>query len=453
MPGRLLLISYDFAPLGSGGCRRVTQVVSRLAEFGWEVTVLSARWDEGRHAAWDPVLLDSIPSSVRILRPWNLDNWRRRGQAAQKKTEPLTPLKQGGLKKRLAGWARTLWIALNIPDPAMTWRPLAFWAGLREIHTRRPDVILATSPAQSNLLVGRTLSWLTDIPLVTEFRDAWTVEPVRNRLKGINYWPRSAHERAMERSVVKRSQYVISMTEGLTADFQQRYGKLHANRFVTIPNGYVRGELETAQGSADRRPADGVFHIVYTGKLSDRRTPRAFFQALAAFLEQYPAQRGKLCLDIVGLCYPFDDGSTIEQQLTEYSLQDVVRLHGFVSRAESLIWQASADLLLLVVGRVPAETAWVYGLAAKAFDYTVIGRPVFCVAEQGPTARYIKDSGIGEVYGHADLDGMSRALERAISGGFHYAPQDQVISAYEFGALMQRLHLLLEGIVERTPLK
>ena len=59
MRGRLLLITYEFPPLGGVGVQRVLKFAKYLPQAGWAVSVLTVKDPPG--ALLDPSLLAEIP--------------------------------------------------------------------------------------------------------------------------------------------------------------------------------------------------------------------------------------------------------------------------------------------------------------------------------------------------------------------------------------------------------
>lgn len=437
----LLIIAHAFPPSGGAGVRRVLKVVKYLSQWGWNIIVLAPRRGEHFAYPYDPLLLDKIPPTVQVVESFTPEQWMMTkdvaaGGGAHAQTTST----------RLVCTAAYRWLyrfvggLLAVPESAITWLPFAVWRGLNLIHKHRIDVLLATGPPFSTLLIGTALKRLSGKPLVVEFRDAWIAEPARVYE---SQW-RRRFEKKQETWVVRTSNCVVSVTEGVTQDFAQRYSKIvETDKFVTIPNGYDHSDFAVTEENRTNPDLDTAFNIVYTGTLGGVRTPKYFLQAVRKMLTQRPQLRSQLNIHFVGRCGCFVDGSTIEDYVQTYGLEDIVDLVGFVSCEESLWYQRKADLLLLLVGVVPASEAKCYGLSAKVFDYTLAGKPVLAVAEDGATSDYVRASGIGEIVSHRDEIGIITAVERALEDRLHYAPNQEVIARYDYAALMSRLESVL----------
>lgn len=438
----LLLIAHAFPPSGGAGVRRVLKMVRYFSGAGWTITALAPKRGEYFAYPYDPSLQTQVPTTVKVIESFTPESIAMTPVVVEDRgSSRLTPAKKStGLRTLYRSIYKATGPFVAIPESAIMWLPFAVWQGLRHIRRNRVDAIFATAPPFSALLIGTALSRLTGVPLVAEFRDAWIAEPARSRRQSV--WRRQV-EALQEAWVIRGSDVVVSVTEGVSRDFAHRYPNAERrNKFVTIPNGYdtddrhLPSDVETPMGSTD----DGQqYHIVHTGTLSGVRTPIHFLRALARLVDARPSLRSLLRVHFVGRCQRFDDGSIVEDQVNSLGLHDIVHIVGFVSREESLAWQRKADLLLLLVGVVPPEEVHRYGLAAKVFDYTLAERPILAISDEGPTAEYVRAAGIGEVISHQDPAGIVDVLERALVGNSHYAPDHDFIGAYDYHRLMSRL--------------
>ncbi len=442
--GNLLIIAHAFPPSGGAGVRRVLKVIKYLTRSGWQISVLSPH--RGQHFAYpyDPDLCHQVPETVCVIETFaperSLMTKSVAAGANNRNTSPTTS--QFGLStlyniiyKRLKGLGQVI----AIPELAVTWLPFAVWTGLKIIRQHKIDVILATAPPFSTLLTGATLKWLTGVPLVVEFRDAWIAEPARiYKTK----WRRQL-EKHQETWVIQMASQIVSVTAGVTDDFMQRYAQgVKQTKFVTIPNGYDQADFSISH-LRSLKTKDDRFNIVYTGALGGVRTPKYFLEAIQILLTQEPYWRSRLRITFVGLCIRFEDGLELRDYIEAYQLHDVVEMIGFVSREESLLYQRDADLLLLLIGIIPAHKSKTYGLSAKVFDYALAGKPVLALAEEGATADFMRAASIGQVVSHYDQAGIIEAVKRALGGTINYSPNETVIEQYDYTILGQKLDQVL----------
>jgi hypothetical protein len=406
----LLIVSYDFPPTGGVAVRRLLQTIKYLDIFGWRITVLTAKDNlKSAHPRYDPELLQRLPSSVVLVRAFT----------------PTFIKNAPEIYRKL----RTRWI------------PFAIWQGLRSIRRKRFRAILATAPVFQNLMVGGVLKEFAGVPLVLEFRDAWTAGPLRAARPLL----KNKLDSVLESWLIRRADKVIAVTEDMTRDFVNRYGySASQDKFLTIANGYDESDRSFAASPSPERATDrSTFRIVYTGSLYGVRTSRYFLAAVRVLLDRRPDLRPKLRLTFVGHSSRFVEGDTIEQHITRFGLGENVEHVAFVSRKESLQFLSRGDLLLLLVGIVPPEKSRMYGLSAKVFDYMLAQKPVLAIAEEGPTADFVRAYKIGEVVSHFDQEGIIHAIERAIEGTLDYRPSADMLRKHDYSQLARRLESLL----------
>ena len=95
---------------------------------------------------------------------------------------------------------------LSIPDSGNLWLPWAFPAALRELQRRPIKAIYATGDPFSSHILGAILKAKTKLPLVLDYRDEWTLDPV--------YLANQSRHRAWFQFIERRQQrYVIGKAE------------------------------------------------------------------------------------------------------------------------------------------------------------------------------------------------------------------------------------------------
>ncbi len=135
-----LFIAYDFPPCRAmGGALRSAKFVKYLPEFGWEALVVSLK-DNTRHT------LEHNPNIIRLA-------------SATPYTKPyhLTPY----------GWAYTLYRQIK-----------------KRLKVKPVQLIYVSCPPFPQALAAWLLKKATHLPLVVDFRDPWTLNPLseKNRL-------------------------------------------------------------------------------------------------------------------------------------------------------------------------------------------------------------------------------------------------------------------------------
>ena len=320
---RVLFISHTFPPDGGPGVQRSIKFVKYLQEVGWTPVVLTTDRPVGR--VRDSSLLKEIPSGTPIVRAHTIepnDDWRGIG--------------------RYLIWGPL--IPLSIPDLANWWFPWAIPAALREIRRQPIEAIYATGSPYSSHILGAILKARTGRPLVLDYRDEWTLDPL--------YWAQMRPyrrlfkpvESRMQRWAIRKADRVIVVTESARQAFVTEFDC--PEKLVLIRNGYDEPDFEHALEPdlvADK------FHIVYTGSTAEFNSrPRCFLQAVRAALDRQDGLAATLQVHFVG---EFDEES--REWIPRLDLEHVVKTVGPVSHRESVGYLLRADTLLLhiAIGR------------------------------------------------------------------------------------------------------
>jgi len=249
-------------------------------------------------------------------------------------------------------------------------------AGLRLAAERRFDLIVATAPPEVTFMVARSIARRTRTPWLADFRDLWFRDMTLYRS-----WLAAAAAGPLNRWLVSTAESLSTVSRGL----QERLARYLGREVVISYNGFFSGE----HAIAGRPAADGLKHIVYTGRLyPGKRDPEPLFRALACL----GPERGHLKVDFYG-----HDDPWLRGLVERHGVQDCVTMHGFVPYRESIALQRSADVLLFLDWMdVTAEGV----LTGKLFEYLGSGRPILALGprKNSEAAAIIAETGAGVTF-------------------------------------------------------
>ena len=381
---RILLVSYFFAPANTMGALRITRLAGFLESAGHDVRVLAAA-DPG-----PPPTLNSDFPDEHVLRTSQLDiNWLPRQLAtlrttfavatrpASEASEARAASREGppGRGASLMHGASTLYTnALNWPDARAGWLPYAWHAGRRLFRTWRPDLVYASSPPPTCLLLGKLLAARCGVPWIAEFRDRWSGDPYYARPA----W-RQAMEVRLERRIVGSAQAIVTVSE----PWAERYAEAYGKPTLIVLNGFERDDYAGRESSG---AVDSQFlEIVYTGGIyPGRRDPTPLFQALALS----PQLRAAVRVHFYGT-----SPEHVRHLASEAGIADRVVVHPHVPRTEAVAVQQGADVLLLMQWNDPREQG---NLPGKLFEYLGARRPILGLGlEDGVPAMIIRERAAG----------------------------------------------------------
>jgi glycosyltransferase involved in cell wall biosynthesis len=375
-PGRrmkVLIVSFYFAPYNCSGAVRVSKMAKYLSQFGHDVRVISAA-----DQPFDTSLPLEIAEDRVIYTKWrdvNTPIYFFVGGRSKVK-ERGTALPSGRSKPFFKALGTLYKTFVHIPDGQRGWRKPAYKAACSLLESWRPDVIFASQPPATSLVVASKLSRKYGIPWVADFRDLWS-DP--------EYYGYLRIRRPLDRLLEKRT---LSSVAGITATskmFADRLSRRHSKPSAEILNGYdLDPELEAY------RPeplSPGELIITYTGREPyGRRDPTPLFKAIGLLGED--GRRIRVRFYGPGLDWMAEAAKRI-------GVGDRVEIMGSVPQKEALRAQREADVLLLLQWNDPGE-AGVY--SGKIFEYLGARRTILSVGyTDGVVAELIRERGAGKV--------------------------------------------------------
>lgn len=454
MTRRLLIVAAEFPPVKGIGRLRPLKFCQHLNRLGWQTAVLSPA--EGDIEPVDRQTLDEIPSATRIYRaaiPKPKDkliraiktllgrnqsgqaagNKNQTGNAATQTTHETTGFSLGQLMGSLDAFARK---NLLIPDDIVLWTRPAVREGIKAVREFQPDVILATAPHFTNLLVGARLSRATGVPWVADYRDLWTGDVLR---AWVPQW-RQRLELMLERRILATASAAITVSEPKSDVVRGRVANLDKCPVVTLTNGYDPEEFDDV---VPEQGSEGLFRIVYAGRLFKNRRGYELIEAAGQLLQEQPALRQRLAIEYYGGVAP-EIAARMQALIEQYELAQVVRFHPDVSYLRSKALQKGADALLLIVDGGETSSGVIPG---KLFEYVAACRPILCIAAPGATTEIIAKGKLGSVVAPGDVQNLKTALRTLVETAYQgFNPDTEYLAQFERGKIVERLAHLLDDI-------
>lgn len=377
MDKSVLMVAFHFPPAAiSSGHLRTLGFLRHLPASGWRPIVLSARALAYPRATG---LADGVvPEDCLVERAFALDASRHLAIAG-----------------KYPGF-------LAQPDRWASWWPAAVASGLRLIRRHHVTAIWSTYPIMTAHCIAHTLSHLTKLPWIADFRD-----PVSTSVEPGNLYSFASQHRWEER-VFGQAARIVLTTPGALHAYAKSYPEAFArDRLALIENGY--DEAAFAGLPAPVPSAGRPLVFVHSGKLySDGRNPVPFFEALARLVKS--GTLGSEDLRIVLRASGSEE--TYAREIERLGIGRFVALESQVTNREALEEQACADALLLFQG-----SRFNRQIPAKVYEYLRIGRPILAlVDESGDTAEVLRRTGGAQVVPMDDADAIAAQLPEFVRG-------------------------------------
>jgi len=348
----VLMVGFHFPPCAlSSGHLRLLAFAKHLPECGWNPVVLSARGCA--YEKTDATSIGAIPPGTPVHRAFALD------------------------ARRHLGFHGKYPSILAQPDRWISWWPAAVLSGLRLIRRHRIRVIWSTYPIMTAHCVAYTLSRVTGLPWVADFRD-----PVASSVAGKNQMTRATQLR-WEQRIISTAACSVFTTPGARRACVARYPTESREKLIAeIPNGFDEDDFEGLPGT-EAPGKHATLHFVHAGALyPGGRNPIPFFEALAN-LKRAGVLIGS---DIHVTLRASGAEAQYATALKRLGLDDMVTLAPFMPYKDALAEQIRADGLLLFQG-----PEYDHQIPAKLYEYIRLSRPVFAlVGAQGDTAEVLR---------------------------------------------------------------
>jgi hypothetical protein len=350
---RVLLIAFCYPPTEFIGSVRPAALAKYLPQFGWEPLILTPKVKLSRY---DSTVIETDYRD--ILATWKsrlgLDNQR---SIHQQLGLPVSSKPQAGLlHTRILDLAKYV---LAYPDETQGWIPFALRA-IEEIRNqgRQIDAILTTSPPISAHLIGRKVKTILGCPWVADLRDLWTQNLANPHPK------LDSLQIGLEKRTLREADALVTVSDPWAARLQGRHP---TKRVFSITNGFDPDHFLSMS-----RELTAKFTITYAGLLYQGwRDPRQLFEVLRDLVDENVMSPEDVRVRFYGPIEPW-----VTTLLRQYRLEEVVEIHGIVTRKEALQRQAESQILLLLGWADPRETGQHSG---KLFEYLGAARPILAV--------------------------------------------------------------------------
>ena len=413
---RVLLVTYDFPPVGGSGVQRIAKFAKYLPRFGWHPTVLTTR--HGRLGPSDPTLAREL-MDIEVSRTLAPDPFRwidavARAVGLRRSNHPTSL--QGD---RLRPWHPGAWL---IPDGKVAWIPFGVSWALQRGPPERCDIVLSTLPTPTAAILGTLIADIWGVPHVMDYRDPWS---------GAFYTP--ARPPLFERAEARLERAVVSKATAVA---------VAPGADVTLPaldipvrvihNGFDESDFDHV---LPKRP-NGGFVIAHVGTLWKGRDLTPLIGALDLLHESQPGLAGHIHLLQVGRL-----DHHVAQQFTQLGARFQVTVIPSVSHPDAIAYMLGADLLYLPTthGLVPGKT----------YEYLRSGTPTLALAAKGSHLQsLLAETGGGELIDGRDLNDIAHFIEKCMRQSDHPSPTvPAALARYSRLAAADRLAKLLNEAV------
>lgn len=435
---KVLFVAFEFPPTATAGVYRSAKFVKYLPEFGILPIVVTIDESSARdELQWplDASLLETLPTEVVVER---------------------VPCMRRSSTSRLSEWLRA--VRLQSEPVAEWWEPALRERLPRLLAQHEPEIIYVSLPPFSMASLWSKVSGEYRLPVVFDFRDAWSQWQIAPYMSKLHY--RSTVE-AESRCLTSAARVVCS-SEQIRQDLLSLHTSISADKIVTITNGYDAEISDWSILPRLDRTASGfvigyVGHFYYTPSARQAmmspwwkkpphrmlqyasrkedwlyRSPYYFFRAVARLLQLRPQLRQRMCVRFAG-----DQPDWLAEQVAEFGLTDIVEFHGRLDHAQVVASQAACDCLLLTSSKVINGRD--YSIAGKTYEYFASRKPILGFVTDGAQKDMLQRSGMAVICDPDRPETAAQQLSDLIDGRITLRPDSEFLSSLHRRQLSRQL--------------
>lgn len=326
---KVLFIACHFPPTDEiGGSVRSEKLVKYLGDYGWKPKVVSLK-EKGSRAD-----IEIYPDVVRIqsLTPYI-------------KPYQLTPY----------GWAYNVWRKLK--------------------EKNEYDLIYVSCPPFPQILAAIFLKKKFQLPLVLDFRDAWSLDPNQegSKLKRLVYkyvFP------SFERYAFEVSDHIVLNTPSVKNGYQALYPE-YAEKMSWIPNGYDEEDFKGNTFKVEKNQKK-IMTLLYCGRFGVcGRSPLPLLNAIS---------RIKNDINIKLVIYG-NQPVYLKDDINKMELGEIVSLRGQIPHKDVISKMYEHDVLV-IYQETPLNDF--PSVASKTYDYLRVGAPILSIGPSGDNQDLVK---------------------------------------------------------------
>jgi glycosyltransferase involved in cell wall biosynthesis len=446
----ILFIAFEMPPLAGAGVYRPIGFIRHLPEFGITPIVITTDISSYLHLneTIDSSLMSRFPSGLLIERVPCRSRLKRRTKFAE--------------------W-RKIFLSI-VEESASLWRPNVVSVVDRLAALHKPAAVYVTAPPFSMAPLAVEMSKRLNLPLIVDFRDAWS----QWRVGPFGSWFHYRLTLAFEEQVLQEAAKIVTTSEPTRADFLRVHPRISPDKISVIMNGYdkVVTDWSMPSLSADKKPfiigyvgnfyyspkaREGMMRpwwrkrpnrmIQFTPRVEDwlYRSPYFFFRAVAELFRVFPETRDQLKIRFAGRGKP----DWLDSQIAEFGLEAVVEHHGQLEHEDVLKFQEECDALLVTSSKVVGGLD--YGIAGKTFEYFTMRKPIIGFVTEGAQKDLLRASGMALICDPDETAQSAGQLRDLLGGRIGFSPKVDLLQQLSRRELTGKLAHVIRDAVGTYP--
>jgi hypothetical protein len=442
----ILFLAFEFPPLNRGGVHRSLAFVKWLPKFGI-----------------NPIVMTLDSSSFKdVFDEYSEDE--NLGLEIRRTTDIIPIKSHKPPKQNKIGTFLSIYFSIY-GNEVNHWKDNYKDELQTIVEKYKPEAVLATAPPFSIFPLALHASRAFNLPLILDFRDAWSqwrTAPFGSR---VHYWANLA----AERKYLKVANAVIATSKQTLADLEQLHPGIQHSKLNYIPNGYD-GKLEQWNGIDIHKKE---FTIGYVGsfyysplaraqmlapwwkKRGHRilqyipqkqdwlyRSPYFFFKAVDYINNTNPALGARIKIRFVG-----KSPSWLKEMISDFGLKKQVELLGEKSHSGAMDFQRECDLLFITSAkRIGGKD---YSIAGKTFEYIQAQKPILAFVSEGAQKDLLEESGMALICNPDEEKESAEKIEALLTGTNKLEPNEEYIKNLSRESLTRGLGEIIKRLIQK----
>jgi hypothetical protein len=443
----ILFIAFEFPPLSRGGVYRSLAFVKYLPQTGINPIVVTLDKD----------------SYSEIFDSYGYDE--SLGIETREKADIIS-VKSGRIPPR-SRINEFLSIYFTIHGNEMKYWRKGFYEAIESaVKKFSPRAIFATVPPFSVLPLATIAAKKYKLPLILDFRDAWSQWRTVPYGTILHYW-RTLQK---EEKYLREANAIIATSEQTLNDLKRLHTRVPDGKLHYISNGY-NGTLKEWKPILKDKPE---FTIGYVGsfyyspgarkqmlqpwwkKRAHRifqyipqkqdwlyRSPYFFFKAMQLLNNSNPELGSKIKIRFAGKVHDW-----LKEMIQLFGLEKQVELIGEISHNESLAFQENCDALLITSAKQIGGRD--YSIAGKTFEYLQMQRPVIAFVCDGAQKDLLQQGGTALICEPDDSEKSVLLLSGLFNADIILRPNIEYLKGLSRETLTKRLAEIISSQIKNT---
>jgi len=333
---------------------RIPGLAKYLPEFGWQPIILTTPIGENARAhRFGPP--NDFKENNRVIETYGYSSPYGKKRLTSKKYSRVRPF-----LKFLYKYYREI---AHYPDEEKRWKPFAVRAACELLQNEHIDAVISSSSPVTSHLIAKELKVKYEIPWIAELRDLWSQN------HNYPYGPvRKFFDRRLEVKTLSKADALITVNP----PEKQKLKTLHKGKKIySISHGFDPEQLNDPPSKLTQK-----FTITYTGQIYvGKQDPSKLFVVLRDLISNGTIDPN----DVEVRFYGYRE-LWLAEEIEEYGLSSIIKLHERVPRKVVLGKQRESQLLLKLNWEDPQHKG---SGGIKLIEYLAAQRPIIAIGGFG----------------------------------------------------------------------